>query len=166
MKKTITAILIGFTCLLYSQSKQTLEGIWKIKDLTIIEEYGRSWDKEFELFNGIIDYEIQFTTDHFFKDRSDSFFHILDNLKWEVLDSNRNLLIGIKPSNTKEYSLEAVFEIVKHDHSTIFLIYSNTVLELKKADLNDTVLINEQLSSICLSLICHFYNFNYFFWSK
>ncbi len=131
-------IVLFYSCLVYGQSKITLEGKWKITDLTIIEDYGRSWTKELSEIEEILGYQIEFTPSNTFKDSKEQLFESLNNLKWDILNNEENLVIGLKKNNNDdENHYEAIFEIINYNNKNVFLLSNNFVFELEKITTNN-----------------------------
>ena len=128
MKIVNLYLLILFSCLLNAQSKISLEGKWKVTDLIIIEDNGSNWTKEISEIDDILDYQLEFTTYNTFKDNKEQLFKPLNNLTWNVINNEDNLVIGLK-KDTNDSNYEAIFKIITYDNKSVFccqtILYSN-----------------------------------------
>ncbi len=139
--------IYSFSC----QSQVSLEGQWKIVDLTIIDRHGKNWDKELEELDSMLSENyLSFTDDKKVEVISSSGnknpLIYLHNTTWESLNTDNNWVIGFKADkNTKHY--EEIFEIAYWSKGKVFLLRHDFVVQIQKIknfDNGNTLILKHQ----------------------
>ncbi len=118
-----------------AQSRPSLEGQWKIVDITIIDSHGKNWSEDMEELDMMSDENyVSFTHDQKIEvvgaNHKNPLVY-LQNTSWESLDTKNNGVIGFKTDqNAKHY--DEIFEIVYWSKDKVFLIRDDFVIQLKK----------------------------------